>query len=268
MRCRMIGRGSSLLQPAPSCFSNIRGAEFKRPIRSGAGAALSRFIDTFTTTNCTFLAITNRPKENWRFVVDFTGANLNAAAVRRNIHFCSWNNQINPILCMLHPLWYRFPAQNVSKRVEKFILFSSRTLFPPSEVYFKYLNKRWKMIPVIRVFCRGSEIYRGTICIALCPSLLSPSHPLFPQLASTLSRTAKLRGVQIDVFKYGRGIIKTTVASACSFLVHIPNNQVTVEEFTPFRCDDIQTVFVTKSSPEDWWSLECPCLTLFCVKIP
>ena len=72
------------------------------------------------------------------------------------------------------------------------------------------------MIPVIRVFCRGSEIYMGTICIALRPSLLSPSHPQFPQLAPTLSRAAKLRGVQIDVFKYGRGIIKTSPASACS----------------------------------------------------
>ena len=70
------------------------------------------------------------------------------------------------------------------------------------------------MIPVIRVFCPGSEIYRGTICIALRPSLPSPSAS--DQLAPTLSRAAKLRGVQIDVFKYGRGIIKTTLASACS----------------------------------------------------
>lgn len=38
------------------------------------------------------------------------------------------------------------------------------------------------------------------------------------QLAPTLSRAAKLRGVQIDVFKYRQGIIKTTVASACSAL--------------------------------------------------
>ena len=72
------------------------------------------------------------------------------------------------------------------------------------------------MIPVIRVFCPGSEIYRGTICIALRPSLPSPSASASDQLAPTLSRAAKLRGVQIDVFKYGRGIIKTTLASACS----------------------------------------------------
>ena len=87
MRCRMRGGGSWLLQPAPSCFGDIRGAQFKRPITSEPGAVLSQFIDTFTRTNCTFLAFTNRPEENWRFVVDFIGANLNAAVVYRNIYF-------------------------------------------------------------------------------------------------------------------------------------------------------------------------------------
>ena len=40
---------------------------------------------------------------------------------------------------------------NLFKRVKKFILFHPRPLvFPQSEVYFKYLNKRWKMILDIR----------------------------------------------------------------------------------------------------------------------
>ena len=71
------------------------------------------------------------------------------------------------------------------------------------------------MIPVIRVFCPGSGIYPGHHLhrtSSLPPfTIASSAH----QLAPTLSRAAKLRGVQIDVFKYARGIIKTTVASAC-----------------------------------------------------
>ena len=53
----------------------------------------------------------------------------------------------------------------------------------------------------------------------------------------------------------GRGarhIIKTAGHMPLFFSSKIPNNpasRVTEEEFTPFRCDDIQTVFVTKSSP-------------------
>ena len=61
-------------------------------------------------------------------MVDFTGANLNAA-VRRQYIF--GNNQINSILCIFHPLWYRFPAQNLCRRVKKFISFLSRTPIPP-----------------------------------------------------------------------------------------------------------------------------------------
>ena len=73
------------------------------------------------------------------------------------------------------------------------------------------------MIPVIRVFCPGSGIYPGhhlhrTSSLPPFTIASSAAH----QLAQTLSRAAKLRGVQIDVFKYGRGIIKTTPASACS----------------------------------------------------